>query len=626
MSVIVVRNRYFIVVDDIWDISVWKMIRCALPTNNGGYIIITTTRIFDVAKQVGGAYYKMPNLCLQNSKILLHRRIFGIEDKDKYIDKELIKLSEKILHKYGGVPLAIIMISGLLATKGGNKREWYKVCNSIGTSIKDTIDEKMKRILSLSYDDLPSHLRTCLLYLSVFPEGYEIGKDRLIRIWIAEDLIQCEKQGESLFEIGERYFYELIDRGMIQPVYKRWYYDMTENCRVHNMVFELICYLSCKQNFVSILDHVHHTFPSKEIIQRLSLQNCMVDHATHRATMSMQEVRSVVVFPSAVNILPALASFRVIRVLDLQSCCLSQGYSLKYLENLVDLRYLGLRDTGISQLSREIGKLQFLQTLDVTDSWTRAPCGIGSFTSLEELSTLCIQDSTDLIEDLGNQTELRVLGIDCHTGWNFKRFEKSLVECLHKLQKIHTLSISVVGECKLDAWVAPPHLRSLEITGCCSSTLSAWLNPLLLQELSFLSIEVRKIRQEDLEILGSLPALVYLDVEVGNQNHGILRRLVFHDCSFPCLVHCVLRGYIGPVAFQQGAMVKLERLHLAIPVLETREIAGGFEFGLGNLPVLQDVTFLLRRGGAGEGEVEEAERALRRAIEMHPNHPTLEIL
>lgn len=162
--------------------------------------------------------------------------------------------------------------------------------------------------------------------------GYEIGKDRLIRIWIAEDLIQCEKQGESLFEIGERYFYELIDR----------------------------------ENFVSILDHVHHTFPSKEIIQRLSLQNCMVDHATHRATMSMQEVRSVVVFPSAVNILPALASFRVLRVLDLQSCCLSQGYSLKYLENLVDLRYLGLRDTGISQLSREIGKLQFLQTLDVT--------------------------------------------------------------------------------------------------------------------------------------------------------------------------------------------------------------------------------------------------------------------
>ncbi|TKW01874.1 hypothetical protein SEVIR_8G207901v4 [Setaria viridis] len=164
---------------------------------------------------------------------------------------------------------------------------------------------------------------------------------------------------------------------MIQPVYKRWYYDMTENCRVHDMVFELICYLSRKGNFVSILDHVHHTFPSKEIIQRLSLQNCMVDHATHRATMSMQEVRSVVVFPSAVNILPALASFRVLRVLDLQSCCLSQGYSLKYIENLVDLRYLGLRDTGISQLSREIGKLQFLQTLDVTAGQERH-AGLGA--------------------------------------------------------------------------------------------------------------------------------------------------------------------------------------------------------------------------------------------------------
>ena len=52
--------RYCIVIDDICDISVWKMIRCALPDNDTGYIIIITTHISDVAEQAGGAYKLKP--------------------------------------------------------------------------------------------------------------------------------------------------------------------------------------------------------------------------------------------------------------------------------------------------------------------------------------------------------------------------------------------------------------------------------------------------------------------------------------------------------------------------------------------------------------------------------------
>lgn len=58
---------------------------------------------------------------------------------------------------------------------------------------------------------------------------------------------------------------------------------------------------------------------------------------------------------------------------------------------------------------------------------------------------------------------------------------------------------------------------------------------------------------------------------------------------------------------------------------ETADSKAGFDLGLENLPSLQDVTFLVRRGGAIEADVEEAETALRHAIESHPNHPTLEI-
>jgi hypothetical protein len=170
----------------------------------------------NVAEEIGCAY-KMKPLCLHSSRILFYRRIFG--DKDKCPDEELAVVSDRILIKCAGVPLAIITIASLLASKGRNKLDWYEVYNSIGTGMEDNTDvANMRKVLLLSYYNLPPHLKTCLLYLSVFPEDYETGKNRLIWMWIAEGFI-CGKQGYSQFEVGESYFNELINRSMIQPKY-----------------------------------------------------------------------------------------------------------------------------------------------------------------------------------------------------------------------------------------------------------------------------------------------------------------------------------------------------------------------------------------------------------------------
>jgi hypothetical protein len=165
--------RYFIVFDDIWDISVWEVIKCALPYSNGHKIIITT-RNFDVAKQIGGSY-KMKPLYTDDSQKLLYNTIFGSEEKDnndnkQYLAEELAEVSHTMLKKCAGVPLAIISIASLLRSKGRSKTEWCNVCNSIGTGLENSLDVKnMRKILSFRYYDLPYHLRTCLLYLSVFP-------------------------------------------------------------------------------------------------------------------------------------------------------------------------------------------------------------------------------------------------------------------------------------------------------------------------------------------------------------------------------------------------------------------------------------------------------------------------
>jgi len=115
---------------------------------------------------------------------------------------------------------------------------------------------------------------------------------------------------------------------MIQPIHE--YADMIYGCRVHDIVLDLICSLSTEENFVTALNGMEH-ISSSNIIRKLSLQNGKEDDAATVATRSLQQVRSVVVFPSAIRLLPTLRSFRVIRVLDLQGCDLLQGYSLSML-------------------------------------------------------------------------------------------------------------------------------------------------------------------------------------------------------------------------------------------------------------------------------------------------------
>ena len=75
----------------------------------------------------------------------------------------------------------------------------------------------------------------------------------------------------------------------------------------------------------------------------------------------------------------------------------------------------------------------------------------------------------------------------------------------------------------------------------------------------------------DLDIHGRLPALRSLvmevdlrslDLEVDHESLEILGWFTVGAGSFPFLVHSKLWGFVQPVVFQQGAMLKLRELYL----------------------------------------------------------------
>jgi hypothetical protein len=305
------------------------------------------------------------------SRNLFFKRVFSHE---KGCPQEFWQVSENILKKCGGVPLAIIHIASLLANNHRieTKDRWYGLLNSIGHGLtEDHNVDDMRKILLLSYYDLPSYLKPCLLYLNIFPEDHKIMRDKLIWRWISEGFVYSQKQESSLYEVGDSYFNELVNRSMIQPVGIDDE-EKVEACCVHDMILDLICSISNEENFVTIFDIMERENSNLQSkVRRLSIRKNKVDVPT----TSLPHVRSLTFSAYAIiDQVPLISTCRVLRVLDLEGCTISD---IGFVENLLHLRYLGLKGTNVMVLPREIGKLRFLQTLDVRHtSITELPSSI----------------------------------------------------------------------------------------------------------------------------------------------------------------------------------------------------------------------------------------------------------
>ncbi|CAD6215381.1 unnamed protein product [Miscanthus lutarioriparius] len=197
------NKRFLIVIDGIRGIPSWEVIKCALVDNGCGSRLVTTSRVLDAAELSGEDLELMP-LSIDGSKELFYATLCGRKGALSFdpLDEQT---TEYILQKCGCVPLAIIMIASLLA--GKPQEEWTEVYNSIGFGQEDNMgaENNTRKIVQFSYYDLPSHLKTCLLYLSIFPDDHVIEKDTLVWRWVAEGFVHDDGElEESLFKVGER--------------------------------------------------------------------------------------------------------------------------------------------------------------------------------------------------------------------------------------------------------------------------------------------------------------------------------------------------------------------------------------------------------------------------------------
>ncbi|XP_058201497.1 disease resistance protein RPM1-like [Rhododendron vialii] len=454
------QKRYLIVFDDIWSADFWRFAKLTLPKNNKGSQIIVTTRSEDVAsfcKESSSDHIcKLEPLIEEEAWKLFCVKVFQ-QDSGGGCPLELEKVSRSIVKKCEGLPLAIVTIGALLSTKCKDASEFQRFYNSLGSQLERNPHlSNVKRILLLSYHDLPYYLKPCFLYFSIIPEDYQISRGRLIRLWIAEGFIEGQK-GKTLEEVAEDHLTELFHRSLVQVSQKK-IDGRIKKCHVHEIIHEIIVTKCEELRFGQVLKG-DPSWNNETRRWSMHMRKIMNKHLEIiRSTKS--RIRSVLLFSVGdlpKDLLGTLAmNFKLLKVLDLLDAPLDEIH--EDVGNLLLLRYLSVQRTKVNIIPKSIGNLHNLQTLNLKHSGVLVlQIGIlsrlcklrhlfgtygvkiqGGIGHLVELQTLCnVEANDDLIKELKKLRKLRKLGI-----MNVKREHgKTLCIAIEKMKHLQVLRV-----------------------------------------------------------------------------------------------------------------------------------------------------------------------------------------
>lgn len=132
--------------------------------------------------------------------------------------KELSSLRKIVYDECAGLPLAIITLANSMKEEA-NASTWKEFLTSndpfsIGqTSRFQDIIARLK----FSYDKLNTKIQRFFLYAALYPKGYAIDKEELIRLWIGERLIDEVESLQVQYDMGHSILNKLINSCLLEP-------------------------------------------------------------------------------------------------------------------------------------------------------------------------------------------------------------------------------------------------------------------------------------------------------------------------------------------------------------------------------------------------------------------------
>ncbi|XP_078159334.1 putative disease resistance RPP13-like protein 3 isoform X2 [Carex rostrata] len=360
-------KRYLIILDDVWDIDLWEEMKRALPDMYNASRVIITTRMLDVAKAAdcNTKPYQLRYLSDDEGLALLFKKAFQQHVQPEKYPTHLLDLAKRLTKKCGGLPLALIVLGGILTRRDRNYTAWNTLYETIDWHDKDGIH--CSQVLARSYEDLPQHLKDCFLYFAAFPEDYEISGVHVTRMWMAEGFVPKNGAG-TIEDRAEKCLEELVQRCLIQVTKKSWN-GYCRYCSIHDLLRDLAIRKAKDENFFTVFlkeNDVNNLAASKPC--RAALQFCT---PTEDGIYS-ENTRSLLCFGfgrisfnnSGFGLLN-YSGFGLLQVLTLERVNMTTFTRRQWLKGLIHLRYLGLRDCFIPHDIFKQFSFPNLETIDL---------------------------------------------------------------------------------------------------------------------------------------------------------------------------------------------------------------------------------------------------------------------
>jgi Leucine-rich repeat (LRR) protein len=342
------------------------------------------------------------------------------------------------------------------------------------------------------------------------------------------------------------------------------------------------------------------------------------------------------------ELLHPLTEFKGVRVLDLEDCESLRNEHLANIEVLLQLRYLNIKGTSVSELPAGIGLVQHLETLDIR--WTKVkklpstivvleklahlyvdpivqfPAeGFSKMKGLEQLLFLLIHGQPlGFLKELGQLTNLKILkavfnGISdfSYEGSEWGIFTSSLhALCSHKLVHVGIYSEDSTPIPMDSSFPALDSLRAFDISTI--SSLPSWMGSLV--NLELLALKTERFAPEDLRVLGGMPALEALTLIFADNYTG---PFTIRGHEFQRLKLFKV-GTLYQLQFMPGSMPNLK--HLDIELILT--MYSHSDLGIQYLASLTKVDVLIYTWSVWI-RTSTLEAKLRSLLDAHPNRPAL---
>ncbi|KAL2532983.1 Disease resistance RPP8-like protein 3 [Abeliophyllum distichum] len=311
------------------------------------YEILFTTRFEDLASKALTNAFVNPLRFLTEDECwkLLQWKVFHKEP----CPEELVGIGKDIAIDCDGLPLAVVVIAAVLANLEKKKMVWKEVAKNTSSHMSKRTKD-YEKILKLSYNHLPMHLKPCFLYFGVFEEDTEIPVRKLTLLWVAEGFIE-KVEHKSSEDVAEEYLADLINRGLV-IVAKRRSGGGVKACKVHDLLRDMCLRIGVEDKFMKVIQNQISIYEQQH---RLSIHSHSAPSVSRPFGLHVRSLLGNLPDPST----SILCNLKLLKVLDLSTIDLRM-YNPTGIEVLVLLKFL-----AVSSIPSSIEKFENLEVLFV---------------------------------------------------------------------------------------------------------------------------------------------------------------------------------------------------------------------------------------------------------------------